>query len=121
MHKLLLSGAALGLVSVLMGAMGDHALNIPPEKLHSLETAIRYNMLYAVLICALALTPPERKLALPTSLFAIGTAIFSFSIYAALISDIAQFTYLTPFGGLTLMTGWGSLLYTGIKNRRAID
>lgn len=53
MNRLLLCGAALGLVSAIMGALGDHAFDLTPEKVESLDTAIRYNMIYAVLIVAL--------------------------------------------------------------------
>jgi uncharacterized membrane protein YgdD (TMEM256/DUF423 family) len=123
MNKILASGAALGLISVIMGALGDHAFTIAPEKLHSLETAIRYNMLYAVLITALCLAPKDYKLYAPAILFTIGTTIFCFSIYAALLSGISQLTYLTPFGGLTLMAAWASLIYKGVtykSNREAL-
>lgn len=115
MNKILASGAALGLLSVIMGALGDHAFNIPLEKIHSFETAIRYNMLYAALITALSLAPKDYNLKIPAFLFTAGTIIFCFSIYAALISGISQLTYLTPLGGLTLMAAWGSLIYTASR------
>lgn len=105
MNKLLICGAVLGLVSVIMGALGDHGFDLTPEKSESLATAIRYNMLYAVLITALALSQ-QKKLFISGAVFAVGTTLFSFSIYFALITGIQQFTYITPFGGVLIIAGW---------------
>lgn len=118
MNKLLICGAALGLVSVIMGALGDHGFDLTPEKSESLATAIRYNMLYAVLIVVLALAPPEKKLIIPSIIFTIGTAMFSFSIYASLITGVEQLTYITPIGGITIMAGWGVMMWYGTKIRK---
>lgn len=96
MNRLLLCGAVLGLVSVIMGALGDHAFDLTQEKTQSLETAIRYNMIYAVLIVVLALVPADKKLCVSGYIFALGTALFSLSIYASLATGIAQLTYITP-------------------------
>lgn len=115
MNRLLLCGAVLGLVSVIMGALGDHAFDLTPEKAESLETAIRYNMIYAVLIVALALAPADKKLLISGYVFTLGTALFSFSIYASLAMGIEQFTYMTPVGGITIMCGWAILIYVALK------
>lgn len=106
MNKLLLCGAVLGLISVMMGALGDHALALTPDKAESLATAIRYNMIYAVLIVALALAPARMKLNIPARVFVVGTIFFSFSIYAALLTGVEKLTYLTPVGGIIIMISW---------------
>lgn len=113
-NRILIAGAFLGLASVIMGALGDHGINLTPEKAKSLETAIRYNMIYAVLIVAIALAPAERKLHIPAYLFTAGTVLFSFSIYGALFSGVKQLTYLTPVGGITIMIGWLALAWRGV-------
>jgi len=115
MNRLLLCGAVLGLVSVIMGALGDHAFDLTPEKAESLETAIRYNMIYAVLIVALALASADKKLRISGYIFTLGTALFSLSIYAALAMGTEQLTYITPVGGITIMTGWIALIWYRIK------
>ncbi len=120
MNKLLLFGAILGLISVIMGALGDHAFALSSEQAESMDTAIRYNMLYAILIVVLALQPSEKKLFLAGFTFALGTSLFSFSIYAALISGIAQFTYLTPIGGITIIFGWAFLIYVALKSKKIV-
>lgn len=117
MNRLLICGAALGLISVIMGALGDHAFHLTPEKADSLETAIHYNMIYAVLIVALSIAPKERKFHTPAIVFIIGTVLFSSGIYASLMSGIQEITYLTPIGGLTIMLGWVSLMHKASINK----
>lgn len=117
MNRLLVCAAVLGLISVIMGAMGDHAFALSPEKAKSLETAIRYNMVYAVLIVAISLAPKERRLACCGWIFVVGSSFFSFGIYASLITGITQLTYLTPVGGVTMMAGWVVLAYRGFFNK----
>lgn len=118
MNKLLFCGAILGLISVVMGALGDHAFALTPDQMESMATAIRYNMLYAAVIIGLALTPPERKLHIPGYMFTAGTVLFSFGIYGALLSGISQLTYITPFGGIMIMAGWGGLALKALWHHR---
>ena len=43
-----------------------------------------------------------------------GITLFSGSIYAYVLSGHKAFQFLTPFGGLSFMAGWGTLtLYHG--------
>lgn len=119
MNKLLLCGAALGLVSVIMGALGDHAFDLTPKNAESLDTGIRYNMIYAVLIVALALAPADKKLRIAGYIFALGTAVFSFSIYASLILGIEQLTYITPLGGVIVMSGWVVLIWHSLNHQNS--
>lgn len=98
-----------------MGAVGDHALNLTDAQAHSLQTATRYNLLHAVLIVAIALsTYNHPKIWRSGWIITIGTILFSYSIYAAILSGIPSLTYFTPIGGITLMVGWLSLCVAGI-------
>lgn len=115
MSRLLFCGAALGLVSVIIGALSDHAFDLTPEKVENLDTAIRYNMIYAVLIVALALAPADKNFYISGYIFALGTVLFSFSIYITNLTGILLVTYVTPLGGITIMTGWVSLIFYSMK------
>ena len=115
MNKLLFFGGVLGFISVMMGALGDHAFTLTPDQVKGLLTAIRYNMLYAVIIMGLSLAPPEKQLHIPGYLFTVGVFLFSFSIYAAQLSGISALTYITPLGGLTIMAGWVALVIKAFR------
>jgi len=121
MRTLLMIGALLGFLSVAIGAAADHA-GWAEAMAASVATAIRYHQLGAVMIVLLALVglkledqAVRRGLGLAATLFAIGTLLFSFSIYAAAISGIRGLTIITPFGGVTLMAAWLALLVTGFS------
>ncbi len=113
-NALLLCGALLGLLSVIMGALGDHALGLSSQQASSLDTAIRYNMLYAVLISVIALRDTS-KAVVSGWVFAVGTALFCGGIYTALLIGIGGLTYLTPLGGLGIMAGWLSLAWFAVQ------
>lgn len=117
MKQTLAYGAFLGLLSLIMGAAGDHALSIEQGQQHILETAVRYNMLYAVLITALSLQTlvASRWMTMCIWLFCAGTTLFCFSLYTLLLTGQAWAAYITPAGGITLMAAWGILIYAALK------
>ncbi len=117
MKYILFCGAILGLTSVIMGAMGDHAFSLTPERVQTLQTGIRYNMIYAIFITVLALHNGEYNLKIPAILFTAGTIIFAGSIYILVITGIEPFKYLTPAGGILIMAGWASLIIIAIKTK----
>lgn len=123
MRTLLMTGAALGFLSVAIGAAADHG-GWAVEMAESVATAIRYHQLGALMIVVLALAGLKldddrmcRGLGIAAGLFAIGTVLFSFSIYAAAISGVRDLTLITPFGGVTLMAAWIALLIAAVRAR----
>ena len=113
-NVMLCIGGVLGLLSVIMGASADHFLVLTDAQQHSPETAIRYNMIYAALIVACALHDNMRW---PSGLFALGCIIFSGSIYLSLLLNMPVLTYVTPIGGITLMSAWAAVFIVGLKRR----
>lgn len=118
-------GALYGLLAVVFGAFGAHALkkSFSEEQLKSFETGVKYQMYHAILLLVLGF-----NLNLETSVekymiycFCIGTFLFSFSIYALTLSSAKgkKMKFLgpiTPIGGLLLVVGWSLLLYSFIRN-----
>ena len=118
-------GALLGLLAVLFGAFGAHALkkSLNNDQLKSFETGVKYQMYHAILLLVLSFnlnldTPLQQYM---IYCFIIGTLLFSFSIYLLVIGKskgkrMAFLGPVTPLGGLLLVTGWGLLLYSFIAN-----
>lgn len=104
--------ALLGASGVAFGAGGAHALRslILPEYLAIFETGVRYHLIHAVALLALALGGEGRAVALPGALFTVGVVLFSGSLYALALGAPARLGIVTPFGGLALLFGWLSLL-----------
>jgi len=118
-------GALLGLLAVIFGSFGAHALkkSLSEEQLKSFETGVKYQLYHALLLIILSFnlnldTPIEKYM---IKCFILGTALFSFSIYGLTLSASKgkKWRFLgpvTPIGGLLLVAGWGMLLYHFVKN-----
>lgn len=120
-----LMGALYGLLAVVFGAFGAHALKkkLTPELLHSFETGVKYQMYHALVLLVLGFNlsfdgPLDSAM---VNCFIFGTLLFSFSIYALCLSaakgEKLQFLGpVTPIGGLLLVIGWALLLYSFVSN-----
>lgn len=118
-------GALYGLLAVILGAFGAHALKkvLTEDQLKSFETGVRYQMYHALLLVVLGYllgfnTGLEKTMAL---CFIVGTLLFSFSIYGLRLSAAKGHKWrflgpVTPLGGLLLVFGWALLLWTYLKD-----
>ena len=109
----LISGALLGGAAVCLGAFGAHALqaSVTPERIQVWETAAQYHLIHSVVILLLALQSSNGvpRWRLPVMGFTVGVLLFSFSLYALVLTDITALAMVTPLGGLVLMEA-GALL-----------
>ncbi|MGB0715724.1 MAG: DUF423 domain-containing protein [Phycisphaerae bacterium] len=113
--------AAIGALSVGLGAFGAHGLKgkIEPEKLANFETAVRYQMYHALALLATAWYVGHggsRWSRMSAWSFLIGVLFFSGSIYGLTFTTIRWFIPFTPAGGLLLMLGW---VFLGLSSRRS--
>ncbi len=118
-------GAVFGLLAVVLGAFGAHALKkkLTVEQLRSFETGVKYQMYHGILLLVLGFnlgftSSLERYIAY---CFVLGILLFSFSIYGLVLSAAKgkKWKFLgpvTPLGGLLLVLGWALLLYSFIAN-----
>ena len=122
----LIIGAVYGLLSVILGAFGAHALKkvISVEKLISFETGVRYQMYAALFLLIVGYilkfeTPSEKWISI---LMIAGTFIFSVTIYLLAFSEVAAIPTkiigpLTPLGGLLMIISWAMLIFYLVKNK----
>ncbi|EJL72432.1 DUF423 domain-containing protein [Chryseobacterium populi] len=122
----LVFGAVYGMLSVILGAFGAHALKkiLSVERLESFETGVRYQMYAAffLLVAGYILkfeTTSEKWVSI---LMIAGTMLFSFSIYFLSLQDYlgANLKFLgpiTPLGGLLMILSWGMLILYFAKNK----
>jgi uncharacterized membrane protein YgdD (TMEM256/DUF423 family) len=122
----LIFGAAYGMLSVILGAFGAHALKkiLSVERLESFETGVRYQMYAAffLLIIGYILKFETSSEKWTSILMILGTMLFSFSIYFLSLQDYlgANLKFLgpvTPLGGLFMILSWGMLILYFAKNR----
>ncbi|MDX1918846.1 MAG: DUF423 domain-containing protein [Candidatus Caenarcaniphilales bacterium] len=120
---LLVIGSLLGFGSVLVGALAEHKLKkeIDSEHFRHVITAVRYNQIHAVLICAIALAIGSGGFDYGIGLlniagygFALGILLFCFSIYASAFFKNRDLNRLAPFGGISFMIAWLVLASVGM-------
>ena len=117
-----LLGASLGLVGVVLGAFGSHALEarLSADQLASWETAVQYHLLHAVVLLWLgtaARTSSGRAFGWAGWALFAGVVLFSGSIYAYTLGAPRWTVMLAPVGGLSLMAGW-ALCFAGAWQER---
>ncbi|WP_034061353.1 DUF423 domain-containing protein [Lacinutrix jangbogonensis] len=109
---IIITGAFFGMLSVIFGAFGAHALKkiLTNEQLHSFEVGVKYQMYHAIVLLILGFNSNSM-----TSLiywcFTLGIILFSFSIYGLILSQskgkkLRFLGPITPIGGLLLVIGW---------------
>lgn len=115
-YIILATGAFFGMLSVIFGAFGAHALKtfLSADQLHSFEVGVKYQMYHAIVLLALGLNNAPISTAIYWC-FTIGIILFSFSIYGLILSDakgkkLRFLGPITPLGGLLLVAGWLLLL-----------
>ncbi|KFF24032.1 DUF423 domain-containing protein [Chryseobacterium vrystaatense] len=122
----LIFGAAYGMLSVILGAFGAHALKkiLSVERLESFETGVRYQMYAAffLLIVGYILKFDTSSQKWISILMIAGTLLFSFSIYFLSLQDYlgANLKFLgpiTPLGGLFMILSWGMLIWYFAKTK----
>lgn len=118
--KILIVAAFLGLVAIILGAFGAHALKkvLTLDQLNSFETGVKYQMYHALFLLFVGTT---NMLTLKDKTFVfyltlVGIFFFSGSIYLLTTSSITGikskiFGPITPIGGLLLISSWGVLIY----------
>lgn len=116
-------------LSVTIGALGAHKLKpqLSPELFDSFETGVKYQFYHALALAVtgiLYLNFPSKKIKLATWFFALGTVLFSGSIYILVYlkgtQDIGlgKLGLITPIGGLLFILGWLFLLLTVLEKKK---
>lgn len=122
----LLWGFLFGVIAVIIGALGAHALkpHFSIEQQSSFETGIRYQMYHALLLILIAnFSMLQSKWVL--RLLVSGILCFSVSIYLLNLRHLLGIESLkflgpiTPIGGLLLISAWLILLYKTFKKHQS--
>lgn len=119
-------GSLLAGLAVALGAFGAHVIRgrLPPDLMEVFETAVRYQMHHALglLVLAWACTRwPHRRFAVPATLLAAGTVVFSGSLYLLALGGFRWLGAVTPVGGIMLIAGWASAAWLVSTGRTATE
>ncbi|MGE7777279.1 DUF423 domain-containing protein [Chitinophaga sp. NPDC101104] len=127
MHKsFLVWAAALGALSVVLGAFGAHKLKelVPPETVSTFQTGVTYQFYHVFALLAVGILyahVPSPQLVWAGRLFLGGILLFSGSLYVLTLLKATETVGLrgigaiTPVGGLLFIAGWVCLLVGILK------
>ncbi|MES1924569.1 DUF423 domain-containing protein [Salinisphaera sp. T31B1] len=122
MSQFALVGACLyGLLGVLLGAFGAHALadRLSPEMQSIWHTAVQYQFFHVAALLAVGLLARQAgaggALLVAGVSFAAGTLVFSGSLYVLALTGIRWLGAITPLGGVLLIVGWIALLAAVVR------
>ncbi len=122
--KIISTGAILGMIAIILGAFGAHALKkiVPIEALSTFETGVKYQMYHALFLVFLGLATELSKKAQKIIYYLVvfGVIFFSGSIYLLATKSLTSFDFkaigiITPIGGLLFILAWGILLFNLTK------
>jgi len=115
-----LLAAALAGSAVALGAFQAHGLqgflersgltsDVVAKRLGQFEVGVRYHFYHALALAAFAPLPLifwTRPFRLAVSLLAVGTVIFSGSLYLLVLLNVPILGAVTPLGGVLQISGW---------------
>lgn len=114
---MIFAGAINGLLGVMLGAFGAHALKarLPAEMLGVWQTAVQYQFWHALgllVVGILMLQWTQQKLLLWSgALMLAGILLFSGSLYALCLTGIRGLGAITPLGGVAFILAWAALAW----------
>ena len=119
-RALILAGGIFGLLGVISGALGVHALRdvLDTKALNIFETGVRFQMYHALALLGVGLLAGRWTTGFVTLsgiLFTTGIVLFSGSLYILAITGIGVFGAVAPLGGLSLIAAWTSLIVCAIR------
>ena len=114
------TGAALGALTVGLGAFGAHALKerLAAQDLELWQTAVHYQGLHALALVLFGIAQHVRPIrSAGGRCFLAGTAIFSGTVYARALGGPRGLGAVTPLGGVLLIAGWLAFAWSAARSR----
>lgn len=117
MNAWLIVAAVNGFLAVAFGAFAAHGLSgkIDAHALQTFETGARYHMYHALAIGLAAVAGRGPLANLSAWFFLAGVILFSGSLYLLAVTGMRALGFITPFGGLSFLIGWGLLAWAAAK------
>ena len=124
--KIISTGAILGMIAIILGAFGAHALKkvLPIDALSTFETGVKYQMYHALFLVFIGILTDlsQKAKKIIYNLVVWGVVFFSGSIYLLATNTLTTFDFkvigfTTPIGGLLLILAWGTLFLNLVRNK----
>ena len=117
----LLTAALGGLLAVLLGAFGAHALKarLDPQAYATYQTAVQYHFWHVLALGLVGLLlfnlPNSTPLQWAGFCMIAGLLLFSGSLYVLTLTGIRGLGMVTPIGGAAWIVGWGLMAWAAVR------
>ncbi|MEH0834761.1 DUF423 domain-containing protein [Pectobacterium cacticida] len=123
---MLVFAAIGGFTFVALGAFGSHVLSktLGVTELAWLRTGLEYQAFHTLAILALAMAMQRRTnmwFYWSSVFLALGTVLFSGSLYCLALSHLKLWVYVTPIGGTFFLVGWILLLIGALRLKKKAE
>lgn len=124
--KIISAGAIFGMVAIILGAFGAHALKkvLSVAQLSTFETGVRYQMYHALFLLVIGTIKEVSQKAKKTIYYLVifGVILFSGSIYLLATNSLTAINFktigfVTPIGGALLILAWSVFLFQSVKKK----
>ena len=120
MSPWLFVAAVNGFLAVACGAFAAHGLQarLDAHALQVFETGARYHIYHALAIGLAAFAIRDAAAGPATwacGFFLAGICLFSGSLYLLALTGMKGFAFVTPFGGVCFLIGWGALAFAATR------
>ncbi|GAB4289276.1 MAG: DUF423 domain-containing protein [Ignavibacteriaceae bacterium] len=114
--KWIVASAISGFLAVALGAFGAHGLKdtLSSGMFETYKTGVLYHLVHSVVLLMLALSG-KSKFSSASIFFITGIILFSFSLYLYAVTEVRFFAVITPFGGVSFLTGWVMIIVVALK------
>ena len=118
--------AISGFIFVALGAFGAHVLNrtLGEKEMEWLYTGLNYQGVHTLAILGMASVMQRRACIWfywSSALMALGTVLFSGSLYSLALSNLKLWVYVTPIGGVCFLIGWALMLVGALRMRKRAE
>ena len=113
---MLIFAAISGFIFVALGAFGAHVLSktMGAVEMGWIQTGLEYQAFHTLAILGLAVAM-QRRISIwfywSSVFLALGTVLFSGSLYCLALSHLRLWAFVTPVGGVSFLAGWALRLY----------
>ncbi|GKX52645.1 membrane protein [Budvicia aquatica] len=122
---ILIFAAVSGFIFVALGAFGAHGLSkiLDAQQMAWLRTGLEYQGLHTLAILALGIAVQHQGniwFQRSATFLALGTILFSGSLYWLALSTTKMWVYITPIGGFCFLIGWALLLVGALRQNKKV-
>lgn len=125
-RSMLIFAAISGFIYVAFGAFGAHVLrqSLGEAEMAWVHTGLTYQSIHtlAVMILGVAMQRQRNVWFYWSSAFlALGTVLFSGSLYCLALSHLRLFVFVTPIGGTLFLVGWILMLIGALRLKKKAE